>query len=76
MTPKKTYEELVELLQEGRIGHLQFIQESGNAQDYREWCRSHGTEECDESAEFYIEQTEAEMMDRQVMDNEDYGIWL
>lgn len=41
-----------------------------------EWCRSHGTEECDESAEFYIEQTEAEMMDRQVMDDGDYGIWL
>lgn len=76
MTPTKTYEELVELLQEGRIGHLQFVLESGNAQDYREWCRSHGTEEYDESAEFYIEQTEAEMMDRQVMDNEDYGIWL
>lgn len=76
MTPTKTYEELVELLQEGRIGHLQFIQESDNAQDYREWCRSHGTEERDESAEFYIEQTEAEMMDRQVMDDEDYGIWL
>lgn len=76
MTPTKTYEELVELLQEGRIGHLQFVLESGNAQDYRKWCRSHGTKECDESAEFYIEQTEAEMMDRQVMDNEDYGIWL
>lgn len=76
MTPTKTYEELVELLQEGRIGHLQFVLESGNTQDYREWCRSHGTEECDESAEFYIEQTEAEMMDRQVMDDGDYGIWL
>ena len=66
----------MELLQEGRIGHLQFVLESGNAQDYREWCSLHGTEECDESAEFYIEQTEAEMMDRQVMDDEDYGIWL
>lgn len=76
MTPTKTYEELVELFQEGRIGHLQFVLESGNAQDYREWCRSHGTEECDESAEFYTEQTEADMMDRQVMDDVDYGIWL
>ena len=66
----------MELFQEGRIGHLQFVLESGNAQDYREWYRSHGTEECDESAEFYIEQTEADMMDRQVMDDVDYGIWL
>ena len=46
-----------------------------NAQDYLDWCRSHGTDPSDESAEFYIEQTDIEQMDRQVMDDEDYGIW-
>lgn len=76
MEQKRTYEELVELLQEGRIGHLQFVLEGGDADDYREWCRTHGTEECDESAEFYIEQTEAEMEDMQLLDDEDYGVWL
>lgn len=38
-------------------------------------CRTHGTDPSDESAEFYIEQTDIKQMDRQVMDDEDYGIW-
>ena len=75
MSKKMRYEELVELLQEGKIGYLRFVLEGENEQDYLEWCRTHGTDPSDESAEFYIEQTEAEMMDRQVMDDEDYGIW-
>ena len=70
------HEELVELLQEGRIGHLQFVLESENAQEYLDWCSSHGTVPSDESAEFYIEQTRIGMMDRQLIDDEDYGVWL
>ena len=69
------HEELVELLQEGKIGYLRFVTEGENAQDYPDWCRSHGTDPSDESAEFYIEQTDIEQMDRQMMDDEDYGIW-
>ena len=69
------YEELVELLQESKIGYLRFVLESENEQDYLEWCRTHGTDPSDESAEFYIEQTDIKQMDRQVMDDEDYGIW-
>lgn len=69
------YEELVELLQEGKIGYLRFVMECENEQDYLEWCRTHGTDPSDESAEFYIEQTDIGQMDRQVMDDEDYGIW-
>ena len=76
MSTPMNHEELVELLQEGKIGYLRFVLEGENGQDYLEWWRAHGTEECDESAEFYIEQTEAEMMDRQTIDDEDYGIWL
>lgn len=38
------HEELVEFLQEGRIGHLQFVMNGENAQDYLDWCRSHGTD--------------------------------
>ena len=75
MTAKKTHEELVELLQEGKIGYLRFVLEGENEQDYLEWCRTHGTDPSDESAEFYIEQTDIKQMDRQVMDDEDYGIW-
>lgn len=54
------HEELVELLQEGKIGYLRFVTEGENAQDYLDWCRSHGTDPSDESAEFYIEQTDIE----------------
>ena len=35
----------------------------------------HGTDPSDESAEFYVEQTDIDQMDRQVMDDESYGVW-
>ncbi len=70
------HEELVELLQEGRIGHLQFVMNGENAQDYLDWCRSHGADPSDDSAEFFIEQTEIDVMERQLIDDEDYGLWL
>ena len=71
----KTYEELVELLQDGKIGHLHFVLQGENAQDFLDWCRSHGTDPTDESAEFYIEQTEIDVMERQALNDEDYGVW-
>ena len=71
----KTYKELVELLQDGKIGHLRFVLEGENAQDFLDWCRSHGTDPTDESAEFYIEQTEIDVMERQALNDEDYGVW-
>ena len=69
------YEELVELLQEGKIGYLRFVLEGENAQDFLDWCRTHGTDPSDESAEFYVEQRDINLMDRQVMDDESYGVW-
>lgn len=69
------YEELVELLQEGKIGYLRFVLEGENAQDFLDWCRTHGTDPSDESAEFYVEQTDISLMDRQVINDEDYGVW-
>ena len=71
----KTYEELVELLQDGKIGHLHFVLQGENAQDFLDWCRSHGTDPTDESADFYIEQTEIDVMERQALNDEDYGVW-
>ena len=67
MTAKKTHEELVELLQEGKIGFLRFVMDGDNAEDYLEWCQTHGTDPSDESAEFYVEQTDIDQMDRQVI---------
>ncbi|WP_288354373.1 hypothetical protein [uncultured Bacteroides sp.] len=75
MSTVMEYEELVELLQEGKIGYLRFVLEGENAQDFLDWCRTHGTDPSDESAEFYVEQTDIDQMDRQVMDDESYGVW-
>lgn len=75
MSKAMRHEELVELLQEDKIGFLRFVMEGENAQDYLDWCRAHGTDPSDESAEFYVEQTDTEGMDRQLTDDEDYGIW-
>lgn len=65
----------MEQLQDGKIGHLHFILQGENAQDFLDWCRSHGTDSTDESAEFYIEQTEIDMMERQAINDEGYGVW-
>ena len=35
----RTYEELVRLRQDNRIGWLQFTLESEHADDYMQWCR-------------------------------------
>lgn len=75
MSTVMEYEELVELLQEGKIGYLRFVLEGENAQDFLDWCRTHGTNPSDESAEFYVEQTDINLMDRQVINDEDYGVW-
>lgn len=75
MSTVMEYEELVELLQEGKIGYLRFVLEGENAQDFLDCCRTHGTDPSDESAEFYVEQTDINLMDRQVMDDESYGVW-
>lgn len=75
MSATMSHEELVELLQEGKIGYLRFVLEGESEQDYLEWCREHGTDPSDESAEFYVEQTDIMQMERQLIDDGDYGIW-
>ena len=69
------HEELVELLQEGKIGYLRFVLEGESEQDYLEWCGPPATDPSDESAEFYVEQTDIMQMERQLIDDGDYGIW-
>lgn len=73
---KMKHEELVELLQDGKIDHLQFVMNSDDASGYLEWCQSHHVDPSDETAEFYVEQTAIDMMEHQNIDNEDYGYWL
>lgn len=72
---KLEYDELVQLLQDGTIGFLRFMLESDNAESYLEWCGLHGIEPSEESAEFFYDETEIDMLERQLIDDEDYGIW-
>lgn len=57
MCARMSHDELVRLLEEKKIGYLRFVLESGMADDYLDWCRDHGTEPSEESAEFYADQT-------------------
>ena len=72
---KIEYDELVQLLQDGKIGFLRFMLESDSAQDYLEWCELHGIDPSEESAEFYYDETEIDMMERQLIEDESYVIW-
>ena len=70
-----SYDERLQLLQEGVIGQLRFVLEGDSAQEFIDWCDSHGVDPSDDAAEFFLEQTEIYMMEKQLIDDEDYGIW-
>lgn len=70
-----THEELVEQLQSGRIDHLQFLMNGEHNSEYLQWCREHGIDPDPINAEFYCDWTDADMMDKQFIDDESYGIW-
>lgn len=69
---ERTYEELVRLRQDNRIGWLQFTLESEHADDYLQWCREHNTHPSEETAEFYIDMTEQSVQDHQLLEEDDY----
>lgn len=71
-----SYEERVELLQEGRIDFLQFVMNGDHNVDYIDWCRSTDVQPSPESAELFCEMTEIDMEEHQFMDDEYYGIWF
>ena len=62
---KRTYEELVQLKQDGKIGWKQFVLEGDDAQDYIQWCEDHGVEQTDDNAELYVEMTDERMFENQ-----------
>ena len=62
---KRTYEELVQLRQDGRIGWKQFVLEGDDAEGYKQWCEDHGMEPTDDNAELYVEMTDERMFENQ-----------
>ena len=70
-----SFEELVQLKQDKRIGWLQFTLESEHADDFMQWCKDHNTHPSEETAEFYMESVELSMQDKQILaeDDDDYS---
>ena len=62
---KRTYEELVQLKQDGKIGWKQFVLEGDDAEGYKQWCEDHGMEPTDDNAELYVEMTDERMFENQ-----------
>ena len=62
---KKTYEELAQLKQDGKIGWKQFVLEGDDADGYKQWCEDHGMEPTDDNAELYVEMTDERMFENQ-----------
>ena len=61
-------EELVGMLQEGRINFLQFVMNGPHNRAFIEYCKEHGVEPDNGSAEFFCEMTEFDMLEHQYMD--------
>ena len=69
------YKERVHLLQEGRIDFLQFVMNGDHSERYVNWCQSTGIEPSNDSAEFFSEMVEIDMVEHQDIDNMSVGIW-
>ncbi len=62
---RKTFEELEELKQEGRIGWVDFLQMSEYSESYQQWLHDRGAEPDEDNAELFVEQTDAAFLDSQ-----------
>jgi hypothetical protein len=69
----KTFEELEQLKQDGRIGWVEFVQQSEYAGKYAEWLSDRGEEPDEDNAEFFLDMTDMSFIESQAM-YEAYGI--
>lgn len=60
-----SYDELVQLKQEGRIGWVEFIKASDDKEAYEKWCREHGENETENTALLFIEMNDARTIDNE-----------
>ena len=67
-----SFEELVQLKQDRRIGWLQFTLEGEHADGFMQWCKAHNTHPSEDTAEFYMESVELSMQDKQILAEDDY----
>ncbi len=62
---KKSFEELELLKQEGRIGWVEYLQQSEYGDNYRQWLDDRGAEPDEDNAELFLEQTDATFLENQ-----------
>ena len=63
MEQNKSYDELVQMKQDGKIGWLDFVKKGDDAEEYKQWCQDHGEEPTEENAELFVEMTDAKTME-------------
>ncbi len=63
MEQNKSYDELVQMKQDGKIGWLDFVMKGDDADEYKQWCQDHGEEPTEENAELFVEMTDAKTIE-------------
>lgn len=60
---RKTFEELEQLKQEGRIGWMEYLLQSEYSESYQQWLADRGAEPDEDNAELFVEQTDATFLE-------------
>ena len=58
-----SYDELVQMKQDGKIGWLDFLLKGDDAEEYKQWCQDHDEEPTEENAELFVEMTDAKALE-------------
>ena len=53
-----SYDELVQMKQDGKIGWLDFVMKGNDAEEYKQWCENHGEEPSEANAELFVEMSD------------------
>lgn len=61
----KSFKELELLKQEGRIGWVEYLQQSEYGESYQQWLDDRGAEPDEDNAELFLEQTDAKFIESQ-----------
>lgn len=60
---RKTFEELEQLKQEGRIGWVEYLLQSEYSESYQQWLADRGAEPDEDNAELFVEQTDVTFLE-------------
>ena len=63
MEQNKSYDELVQMKQDGKIGWHDFVQKGDDAEEDKQWCQDHNEEPTEENAELFVERTDAKALE-------------